>query len=101
MHSRRDYLGTGFAVWTGELTWFWRVFNSHHSGGAVGAAASEADAIREACIAIEEMSASSSADAPSLRSTINPSFDSVIARQAWREGWSRRLDRVAEYLASV
>jgi hypothetical protein len=92
MHSRRDYRGASFAVWTGELTWFWRVFNSHHSGGAVGAAPSEADAVHEACIAIEEMSA------PSLRFATEPFFDSVVARQACHEGWASRLDRVAEYL---
>jgi hypothetical protein len=98
MRSRRDYLGTGFAVWTGELTWFWRVLNSHHSGGAVGAAASEAEAVREACIAIEEMSALSSGDAPSSRLTTGLFFESAIACQARREDWVSRLERVAEYL---
>jgi hypothetical protein len=98
MRSRRDYLGTGFLVWTGELTWFWRVFNSRHSGGAVGAAASEADAVREACMAIEEMFASSTAEAPSLRLATGLFFETATACQARCEDWVSRLERVAEYL---
>jgi hypothetical protein len=95
MHSRRNHLGRGFAVWTGELTWFWRVFNQHHNGGAVGAAATEAEAVGEACAAIEEMSA------PSLRCTTEPLFDSVVAREACHEVWNSRMGRVAEYLANA
>jgi hypothetical protein len=95
MDSRRDHLGKGFAVWNGELSWFWRVFNSCHNGGAVGAAATEAEAVREAYVAIEEMSA------PCLRLATEPFFDSGVARQACHEGWSGRLDRIAEYLANA
>jgi hypothetical protein len=54
MRNSRDHLGARFEVWTGESTWFWHVFNPHNNGGAVGVAATEADAIREACMAIEE-----------------------------------------------
>jgi hypothetical protein len=101
MHNRRDHLGTRFEVRTDQWTWFWRVFNPHHNGGAVGAAATEADAVREACVAIEEMSASCGGDAPFGGLTVDLSFDSDIAREAHREVWTCRLDRVAEYLANA
>jgi hypothetical protein len=53
----RTYLGTDFEIWTGQQSWFWRV--SDRNRGSVGAAASEADAIREACRAIEESTGTS------------------------------------------
>jgi hypothetical protein len=50
-----SHLGTGFTVWNREQTWFWKVVNQPLSSGAVGAAATEAEAVREACSSIEEM----------------------------------------------
>ena len=52
----RHYLGTSFEVWDGQQTWFWFVIDPHRDGGAIGAAASETGAVRDACMAIEEMS---------------------------------------------
>ena len=52
-----NYLGVAFQIWSGPQTWFWFVVNPHQNGGAIGAAASEADALREACLSIEEISA--------------------------------------------
>ena len=51
-----NYLGVAFQIWSGPQTWFWFVVNPHQNGGAIGAAASEADALREACLSIEEIS---------------------------------------------
>lgn len=101
MHTRRDHLGTGFEVWTGGQSWFWCLLNPRRAGGAIGAAATEADAVREAFVAIEEMSAQHREDAPALRLPSGRVFTSVIAREAHREIWTSRLDRVAEYLANV
>jgi hypothetical protein len=53
----RSYLGTSFAVWNGRHSWFWFVTGPGSSGAAIGAAANEAEAIREARSSIEEMSA--------------------------------------------
>ena len=57
MGSRRYHLGTGFEVWTGQQSWFWFVDNPRRNGGTVGAAANEAEAVRQARLSIEEMSA--------------------------------------------
>src|SRR5258708_34883086 len=52
-----NYLGVAFQIWSGPQTWFWFVVNPHQNGGAVGAAASGAGALREGCLSIEEISA--------------------------------------------
>jgi hypothetical protein len=49
----RDYLGTGFEVWAAQQSWFWFVDKPHSNSAAIGAAASEAEAVRAACSAIE------------------------------------------------
>jgi hypothetical protein len=51
----RSHMGVGFEVWNSQRTWLWHVVNPHRNGGAIGAAASEAEAIREARSSIEEM----------------------------------------------
>ena len=98
MRIRRDHLGAGFEVWTGGQSWFWCLLNPRRDGGAIGAAATEADAIREASVAIEEMSARQREDAPAGRFPACRCFTSVIA---YRQIWTDRLDRVAEYLANA
>ncbi len=95
MRIRRDHLGAGFEVWAGGQSWFWCLLNQRRNGGAIGAAATEADAIREASVAIEEMSARQREDAPAVRLPSCPFFTSVIA---YRQIWTERLDRIAEYL---
>jgi cytochrome c1 len=50
-----SHLGTGFTVWNRQQTWFWAVVNHHRNEGSVGAAATEAEAVHEACSSIEEM----------------------------------------------
>ncbi|MGA8058210.1 MAG: hypothetical protein WB999_08200 [Candidatus Binataceae bacterium] len=101
MRSRRDHLGTGFEVWTGGQSWFWCLLNPRRDGGAIGAAATEADAVREAFVAIEEMSTQHREDSPALHLPACRFFTSLIAREAHRELWISRLDRVAEYLANA
>jgi hypothetical protein len=54
------HCGIGFQVWNGPQSWFWFVVNPHRDGGAIGAAASEADAMHEARMSIEEIWASAS-----------------------------------------
>ena len=62
-----SHLGTGFMVWNREQTWFWSVVNQDRNGGSVGAAATEAEAVREACGTIEEMTRQPDALPLSLR----------------------------------
>jgi len=52
-----NHRGTSFEIWSGRQTWFWFVVNCRCNGAAIGAAANEAEAIREACLSIEEMAA--------------------------------------------
>jgi hypothetical protein len=99
MRIRRDHLGAGFEVWTGGQSWFWCLLNPRRDGGAIGAAATEADAVREAFAAIEEMSARQREDASAMRFHACGLFSPVIiARETCRQIWTDRLDRVAEYL---
>jgi hypothetical protein len=100
MRSNRDHLGTGFDVWSGQANWFWFVINPRRDGGAIGSAATEADAIREARGAIEEMFVGGG-DAASLRPTADRLFESVMARETRHEDWTSSLERLAEYVATV
>jgi hypothetical protein len=102
MRSRgENYLGVGFEIWTGQWTWFWSLVDPQLDGGAVGAASTEAEARREARMAIEEISARRGAGTACLRLAAGRSFDSAGVRQAYREVWTCRLNRVAEYLAKA
>ena len=53
----RSHLGTSFRVWNRRQTWFWLLLDQHGHSGAIGTAATEAEAIRDACCSIEEMTA--------------------------------------------
>jgi hypothetical protein len=54
---RRGYdSGMGFDLWVNQGAWFWGFTNRLIKGGIVGAARTKAEAIREACAAIEELS---------------------------------------------
>jgi len=55
-HSR-SHLEIGFKVWEDHQCWFWLVTGPHSSGGTIGTAATEADAIRDARSLIEDLSA--------------------------------------------
>jgi hypothetical protein len=70
-------LGTEFKVWTAQRTWFWCVKNLHRSSGTIGAAATEADAIRDACSSIEE---TGGAGGQPVRVDVKCSFVRAVAR---------------------
>ena len=53
----RSHLGIGFELWSNQRVWFWSVINPRCNGGTIGAATTESEAVREACAAIEELSA--------------------------------------------
>jgi hypothetical protein len=50
----RLYVADNFEIWKKQDAWFWRVFNIEPNGAAVGAAATEAEAVREARLYIEQ-----------------------------------------------
>ena len=62
MNDTRHYLGIDFEVWEAQQRWLWCVIDPHRNGGAVGAAASEIDAVRDACLSIDEMMMSAPAE---------------------------------------
>jgi hypothetical protein len=53
-YNRKRHLGVEFAIWRSEETWFWLLINTAGEGGTVGASANEAQAMRDACLSIEE-----------------------------------------------
>jgi len=55
MHNQRTYAGIIFEIWEGQQSWFWFVIDPHHDGGAIGAAAGETAAVRDACSSIDAM----------------------------------------------
>jgi len=54
LRNRRRHLGVDFAIWKTEGIWVWFVMNPRVEGGMIGASSNEAQAIREACLSIEE-----------------------------------------------
>lgn len=101
--SRRDHLGTGFEVWTAQQTWFWFVINPHRSGGMIGAAATEAESVREACLSIEKMSAQRRAGTAAPRVTAkNASMPPFIqSNSITLAGWECALKNLERYLTRV
>ncbi|MFZ0658500.1 MAG: hypothetical protein WBE78_02660 [Candidatus Binataceae bacterium] len=60
----RHYLGNRFEIWNGERAWYWLVDSPNHGIGSIGVAATESDAVGEACAAIDEISAVDNASNP-------------------------------------
>jgi hypothetical protein len=93
----RKHLGTSFRVWSRQQSWFWLVLSRHGDGGTIGTAATEADAVREACSSIEQMAAQ-----PASVSSRRP--DEAMARlnyvypceaaAGWLEWWMSIGDEV-------
>lgn len=100
MRVRRDHWGAGFELWTGGQSWFWYLRDPCRAGGAIGAAATEADAVREARAAIEEMSAEPCEDKSAARRPAGWCVGSIVAREM-REARACRLDCAAECPANA
>lgn len=100
MRSYKLYLGTGFEVWKAQQTWFWFVINHNpdRSGGVIGAAASEAEAVREASWLIEEALASLEETSAPRRGDAAVLFKS---RSFALAAWERSLENLERYLARL
>jgi hypothetical protein len=101
---RRSHLGVEFEVWDSKPAWFWMVIDPLRSGGAIGAAATEAEAVREACVSINEMSAERRAAETS--SVVNaksavPEVDRSDAASSFVINWQGSLARLERYLTRV
>lgn len=79
MSNLQRYRGIDFEVWDGQESWFWFVLDPDRDSGAIGAAASENEAVRDACHSIDEML---------------PRADTCIA-----VGWELSLSNLERYLA--
>ncbi|MGH7780360.1 MAG: hypothetical protein ACREQR_11090 [Candidatus Binataceae bacterium] len=89
----RNHMGVGFEVRKEQHSWFWLVINPDRDGAAIGAAATEAEAISEACSLIEEASfARVAADGAG-----NHSFSSRLAAIEW----DRALANLERYLTKA
>ena len=80
--NMRSHLGISFTVWRRQRTWFWLVLNQHRNGGTIGTATSEAQATRDACSSIEEISVR----LPSNYALPSPSDDNPYAPMSYAGG---------------
>ena len=76
-----SHRGVSFEVWNDQQSWFWMVRDSRGNRGAIGAAPSETEALREAGFSIE-------ADAPPARLT-------------GMNAWTCAFENFARYLACL
>ena len=53
--NRKRHLGVDFAIWARDGAWVWFLINPSGESGMIGASANEAQAMREACLSIEEV----------------------------------------------
>jgi hypothetical protein len=60
----RHYLGNRFEIWNSERAWYWLVDSPARGGGSIGVVLTEADAVGEACAAIEEICAAENSSIP-------------------------------------
>jgi hypothetical protein len=103
MRNSRHHLGIDIEVWTAQQTWFWLALSPHGSGGMIGVAATEAEAVREACLSIEATSAQRQADAAVLRVTAtNASMPTLHQFNSMALfGWESSLANLERHLAYV
>jgi hypothetical protein len=98
-HAMRHHLGIGFEVWKAQESWYWLVARPGLNGGAIGAAATEALAMRDAHWSIEEMAASrgeltTSRDEPSI-------FKRSAAITDKAKCWEATLANLERYLSCL
>jgi hypothetical protein len=55
MRKRSTEYSVSFNVWTVQGSWFWSLAYPRHEGGAIGAAASQSEAIQEARAAAKQL----------------------------------------------
>jgi hypothetical protein len=93
MHTHH-HLGNGFDVWHGAAAWFWQIMMLN-GGGAIGAAASEAQAICEARASIEELSLKAADVGTQPAVSLSHEHALITAATA---GWCRCLAKLEHYL---
>ncbi len=98
-----SHFGTGFEVWNSQQSWFWIVVDPRGKGGSIGAALTEADAVREASLSIEETSrrreAAASPERVASRSAWMPPFRRSASITHTANCWEGWLTNLTQYLA--
>lgn len=89
-------MGIDFHVWSDSQSWFWRIVRPDRRGGAIGATANEAEAMREARGSIEELAMRCSEG--SVRSATYESFSNEMIQA---EAWNELLLKLDRYLRQV
>jgi hypothetical protein len=98
-----NHLDSSFEIWKGGHTWFWFVADACCSGAAIGAAANQAEAIREACLSIEEMAARRSGS-PDASGISNSTVRATQRRRRFSStdpGWNDLLTNLERYLTRL
>ncbi len=96
----RSHMGRSFDVWNGNESWFWMVLDPSRNGGVIGAAATEEDAVRDACASIEEMAARAIRERHFTGEAKNRLVHLSGARTP-RIIWRAALARLDRYLISI
>jgi hypothetical protein len=91
MHNQRTFSGIIFEVWPGEQCWFWFVIDPYCDGGAIGVAAGENEAVRDACASIDGMLA-----CLEPQREPSPEFFPMTA-----QGWEASLASLERYLNRI
>jgi hypothetical protein len=101
--SSHNYRGMSFDAWTNQQTWFWSVVNPNRNGGTIGAAATEVDAVREACMSIDETSAERRGCAAVWRAAAGKASTAAFRQTESTivAGWERSLASLERYLSGA
>jgi hypothetical protein len=98
MRNRGNYLGSDFEIWTAQRTWFWSVTDPGRNGGMIGVAATEAEAMREACLSIEKKAMLCGIDPAGISVDCE---NSSIDNSRMLAGWVGSLRNLERYLSCV
>jgi len=91
------HMGVRFQVWNGQQGWLWYVVGPDRKGGAIGVAANEMEALREARWSIEELATRPGTDAVSFLTDSSASAPDEAPLKVWNE----LLAKLNRYLSQV
>lgn len=101
MRSNNHHLGIGYEVWKGPDAWLWLVISPYRNAGTIGAASSQNQAARDACLAIEEMTAWPYPLAAASAWANGSALQSSEAMTQAKLQWEATLSQLQHYLSCV
>ena len=101
MRTTNYHLNIGYEVWKGPDAWLWLVISPYRNAGTIGVAASQDQAARDACLAIEEMNAwlCPSAVASAWANSSTPQSSEAMTHAKIQ--WEATLSQLQRYLSCV